>query len=79
MPPCRKDTVVYDLIKIGRLAHRPTQRLPMSLQLRVVFDLPAETRRVAQAAFPHGTRCLQLAEAAVSFSSGLRLGLGQLS
>jgi transposase len=34
----------------------------MSLQLRTAFEIPPETRRVALAAFPHGTLCLQLAE-----------------
>jgi transposase len=34
----------------------------MSLQLRTASEIPPETRRVALAAFPHGTLCLQLAE-----------------
>ena len=34
----------------------------MSLQLRTAFEIPSETRRVALAAFSHGTLCLQLAE-----------------
>ncbi len=34
----------------------------MSLQLRTAFEIPPETRGVARAAFPHGTRCLQLSE-----------------
>jgi transposase len=34
----------------------------MSLQLCTAFEIPPETRRVALAAFPHGTLCLQLAE-----------------
>lgn len=35
----------------------------MSLQRRPTFEIPPETRRVAHAAFPHGTLCLQLADA----------------
>jgi transposase len=34
----------------------------MSLHLRPAIEIPPETRRVALAAFPHGTLCLQLAE-----------------
>ncbi len=35
----------------------------MSLQPRLVFEIPQETRRVACAAFPHGTFCLAVADA----------------
>jgi transposase len=35
----------------------------MSLQLRPACEIPSETRRVACAAFPHGTLCLHLADA----------------
>jgi transposase len=35
----------------------------MSLQLWPAREIPSETRRVACAAFPHGTLCLQLADA----------------
>jgi transposase len=35
----------------------------MSLQPRTAIEIPADTRRVAQAAFPQGTHCLRLADA----------------
>lgn len=35
----------------------------MSLQPRPAFEIPEETRRVARAAFPHGTFCLAVADA----------------
>ena len=35
----------------------------MSLQPRPTFEIPEETRRVARAAFPHGTFCLAVADA----------------
>jgi transposase len=35
----------------------------MSLQPRPVFEIPPETRRVACAAFPHGTFCMTVADA----------------
>ena len=35
----------------------------MSLQPRLVIEIPEETRRVARAAFPHGTFCLAVADA----------------
>ncbi|WP_295584127.1 hypothetical protein [uncultured Lamprocystis sp.] len=35
----------------------------MSLQPRLAFEIPEETRRVARAAFPHGTFCLAMADA----------------
>ena len=34
----------------------------MSLQPRMVFQIPVETQRVARAAFPQSTLCLRIAD-----------------